>query len=97
METMESAKEKTMGLTKTWDRKDLARQTSYMGDRYQWIVTKTCVSRAISKEKLTQKGLVSCLDYYLKQHTLKLERNRRVRTRMHGGVRGRFISPYSIV
>lgn len=67
-------KKRQWGLQKLGIGKDLARQTSYMGDRYQWIVTKTCVSRAISKEKLTQKGLVSCLDYYLKQHTLKLER-----------------------
>ncbi len=62
------------GLQKLGIGKDLARQTSYMGDHYQWVVTKTCVVRAISKEKLAQKGLMSCLDYYLKQHTLKLER-----------------------
>lgn len=67
-------KKRQWGLQKLGIEKDLARQTAYMRDRYQWIVTKTCVSRAISKEKLTQKGLVSCLDYYLKQHTLKLER-----------------------
>lgn len=67
-------KKRQWGLQKLGIGKDLARQTSYMGDHYQWIVTKTCVVRAISKEKLTQKGLVSCLDYYTKQHTLKLER-----------------------
>lgn len=67
-------KKRQWGLQKLGIEKDLARQTSYMGDHYQWVVTKTCVVRAISKEKLTQKGLVSCLDYYLKQHTLKLER-----------------------
>ena len=50
---------------------DLARQTSYCGDRYYWVVTKTVVVRAISKEKLALAGLVSPLDYYLKQHTLK--------------------------
>ena len=37
-----------------------------------WIVTKTCVVKAISKEKLTKKGLVSCLDYYLQRHALKV-------------------------
>lgn len=68
------------GLQKLGIGKDLARQTSYMGNKYQWIVTKTCVVRAISKEKLTQKGLVSCLDYYTKQHTLKLERTAMCRT-----------------
>ena len=52
--------------------KDLARLTSYCGDRYFWIATKTVVVRAISKEKLIRAGLVSPLDYYLKQHTLKL-------------------------
>ena len=30
------------------------------------------IKKAISKEKLTKRGLVSPLDYYLKQHTLKL-------------------------
>ena len=51
--------------------KDLARLTSYYGNRYYWVVTKTVVVRAISKEKLALAGLVSPLDYYLKQHTLK--------------------------
>lgn len=50
---------------------DLARQTSYMGDRYQFVVTKTCVLRAISKKRLANNGLVSCLDYYLVRHKLK--------------------------
>ena len=54
--------------------KDLARLTSYCGDRYYWVVTKTVVVRAISKEKLALAGLVSPLDYYLKQHTLKLQK-----------------------
>ena len=60
------------GLQKLGIGKDLARLTSYCGERYQWVVTKTCVVRAISKEKLTQAGLVSCLDYYLERHALKL-------------------------
>ena len=50
--------------------KDSARVTSYCGDRYYWIATKTVVVRAISKEKLIHAGLVSPLDYYLIQHTL---------------------------
>lgn len=62
------------GLQKLGVNKDRARQTSYMGDHYQWVVTKTCVVRAISKERLTQKGLVSCLDYYMDRHDLKLKR-----------------------
>ena len=60
------------GLKKLGVSKDLARQTSNMGDHYMWIATKTCVVRAISKEKLTKKGLVSCLDYYLQRHALKI-------------------------
>lgn len=60
------------GLQKLGVGKDRARQTAYMGDHYQWVVTKTCVVRAISKEKLSKAGLVSCLDYYLERHALKL-------------------------
>lgn len=65
-------KKRQWGLQKLGIGKDLAKQTSYMGDRYQWIVTKTCVVRAISKEKLKQAGLVSCYDYYMERHALKL-------------------------
>lgn len=60
------------GLQKLGIGKDLARLTSYAGDRYQWVVTKTCVVRALSKEKLSKAGLVSCLDYYNERHALKL-------------------------
>lgn len=60
------------GLQKLGVNKDFARLTSYVGDRYQWVVTKTCVVRAISKEKLSKAGLVSCLDYYNERHALKL-------------------------
>lgn len=60
------------GLQKLGIGKDLAKQTAYMGAHYQWIVTKTCVVRAISKEKLSQAGLVSCYDYYMERHPLKL-------------------------
>ena len=65
-------KKRQWGLQKLGIGKDLARQTSYMGAHYQWIVTKTCVVRAISKEKLKQAGLVSCYDYYMERHALKL-------------------------
>lgn len=54
--------------------KDLARITAYCGDRYYWVATKTCLNKAISKEKLIRAGLVSPLDYYLKQHILKLQK-----------------------
>lgn len=65
-------KKRQWGLQKLGIGKDHARQSSYMGDRYQWVVTKTCVVRAISKEKLSRAGLVSCYDYYLERHALKL-------------------------
>lgn len=59
------------GLRKLGIESDLARCTSYCGDRYEWVVRRTCVSRAISKDVLTRRGLVSCLDYYLIRHSLK--------------------------
>ena len=65
-------KKRQWGLQKLGIRKDLARLTAYCGDRYYWVVTKTCVSRAISKGVLEKAGLVSCLDYYNKRHALKL-------------------------
>lgn len=60
------------GLQKLGIGKDLARQTAYNGDRYYWVVTKTCVVRAISKDVLARAGLISCLDYYNERHALKL-------------------------
>lgn len=65
-------KKRQWGLQKLGIGKDLARRTSYYGDRYYWIATKTCVSRAISKPVLAKAGLVSCLDYYNERHALKL-------------------------
>lgn len=47
--------------------KNLARVTSYCGDRYYFVATKTCLVRAITKERLVYTGLVDPLDYYLKQ------------------------------
>lgn len=59
------------GLQKLGINKDLARLTSYCGDRYYFVATKTCVSRAISKDILTQRGLVSPLDYYEHRHNVR--------------------------
>ena len=64
--------ERQWGLQKLGIGKDLARLTAYCGNRYYWIETKTCVSRAISKEVLARAGLISCLDYYNERHALKL-------------------------
>ena len=65
-------KKRQWGLQKLGVNKDLARLTAYCGDRYQWIVQKTCVRNAISKEVLAKAGLISCLDYYNERHALKL-------------------------
>lgn len=59
------------GLQKLGISKDLARLTSYCGDRYYFVATKTCVSRAISKEILTRRGLISPLDYYEHRHNVR--------------------------
>ena len=60
------------GLKKLGVAKDLARITAYCGNRYQWVVRKTVLLWAVSKEVLTRRGLISCLDYYLARHALKL-------------------------
>lgn len=59
------------GLRKLGIDNDLAKLTSYCGDRYEWVVRRTCVAKAISKEILNRRGLVSMLDYYMIRHTLK--------------------------
>ena len=59
------------GLRKLGIGNDLAKLTSYCGNRYEWVVRRTCVVRAISKDALSRKGLVSCLDYYEIRHALK--------------------------
>lgn len=59
------------GLRKLGVNSDLAKCTSYCGNRYEWVVRYTCVVRAISKAILIRRGLVSCLDYYLIRHSLK--------------------------
>jgi RNA-directed DNA polymerase len=64
-------KKRAWGLRKLGIADDLAKRTSVCGNRYQWMVTKTCIVRAISKKAMSQKGLVSCLDYYVYRHTLK--------------------------
>ena len=47
--------------------KDLARMMAYCGNRYYFVATKTCLVRALSKERLTRSGLVDPYDYYIKQ------------------------------
>lgn len=64
-------RKRAWGLRKLGIDNDLAKLTSYCGDRYEWVVRRTCVARAISKEILTRRGLVSCLDYYMIRRSLK--------------------------
>ena len=52
-------------LTKMGVGKDLARLTAFCGDRYYFVATKTCLVRAITKERLTKTGLVDPYDYYI--------------------------------
>lgn len=53
------------GLQKLRVIKNLARLTSYCGNRYYFVVTKTCIVKAISKEILTKRELINPLDYYI--------------------------------
>ncbi len=64
-------RKRAWGLRKLGINNDLSKLTSYCGDRYEWVVRRTCVARTISKEILTRRGLVSCLDYYMIRHSLK--------------------------
>ena len=38
----------------------------------QLVAQRSVLKRAISKPVLAKRGLVSCLDYYLKRHALKV-------------------------
>ena len=49
-----------MGITK-----DLAKLTAYCGNRYYFVATKTCLVRAITKERLSKTGLIDPYDYYI--------------------------------
>ena len=44
----------------------LAHKVANWGDHYQFVATKSVLAQAVSKEKLTKRGLVSLSDYYLK-------------------------------
>ena len=44
----------------------IANKVAYWGNHYQFVATKSVLARAVSKEKLTKRGLVSLSDYYLK-------------------------------
>lgn len=60
------------GLLKLGVPRWIADKVSGWGDHYQLVAQKSVLKRAISKPVLTKRGLVSCLDYYLKRHALKV-------------------------
>jgi len=55
---------KRRSLIKLGISKELAKLTSYYGNRYYWIARKTCLVRAVNQEMLKKRGLESCLQYY---------------------------------
>ncbi|MCR5211255.1 MAG: group II intron reverse transcriptase/maturase [Lachnospiraceae bacterium] len=65
-------KKREWGLRKLGVAPYWAKRTSQWGDHYQFVATKSCLSRAVSKEVLAKAGLISCLDYYNERHALKL-------------------------
>ena len=65
-------KKRAWGLTKLGINPWQAKLTAGIGDRYMVVSNLPAVKKAISKEILTKRGLVSTLDYYLEKHALKL-------------------------
>ena len=61
-----NAKKREWGLIKLGVEKWIAHKVANWGDHYQLVATKSVVTRAISKEILTKRGLISILDYYQK-------------------------------
>ncbi len=60
------------GLLKLGVARWIADKVSGWGDHYQLVAQKSVLKRAISKPALAKRGLVSCLDYYLERHALKV-------------------------
>ena len=60
------AKKRLWGLRKLGVENWIAHKVAYWGDCYQKVATKSIVTRAISKEILTKRGLISISDYYQK-------------------------------
>ena len=59
-------KKRLWGLKKLGVESWIAHKVAYWGDCYQKVATKSIVTRAISKEILTKRGLISISDYYQK-------------------------------
>lgn len=60
------ASKREWGLLKLGVPKRIAHKVANWGDHYQFVAQKSVLKRAISKEILTKRGLVSIYDYYLK-------------------------------
>ena len=60
------------GLLKLGVPKWIVDKVSGWGEHYQLVVQKSALKRAISKQILIKRGLVSCLDYYLERNDLKV-------------------------
>lgn len=63
-----TASKREWGLLKLGVPKWISHKVANWGDHYQFVATKSVLARAISKEKLTKRGLVSVFDYYQKVH-----------------------------
>ena len=61
-----TAKKREGGLLKLGVPKWIAHKVANWGDHYQFAATKSVLSKAISKEILTKRGLISISDYYQK-------------------------------
>ena len=61
-----TTKKRERGLLKLGVPKWIAHKVANRGDHYQFVAQKSVLKRAISKEILTKRGLVSIYDYYLK-------------------------------
>lgn len=59
-------KKRLWGLKKLGVNDWIAHKVAYWGDCYQKVATKSIVTKAISKEILTKRGLISISDYYEK-------------------------------
>ena len=61
-----TSKKREWGLLKLGVPKWIAHKVANWGDHYQFVATKSVLARAISKEILTKRGLISSPDYYQK-------------------------------
>ena len=63
-----TAQTREWGLLKLGVEKWIAHKVANWGDHYQFVATKSVLAGAVSKEKLTKRGLISLSDYYKEVH-----------------------------